>query len=354
MNDITNVQHQKHKNLTDYQYGKIAGAYELGNCTLTHIAKSMDLPISTVAKCIERIKTTNTAIPKKKPGRSKKLSDTAVRSLLRNVKKAPFEPIRSHNEILRLAGIDISIPTLTKYLEDNGYGSYVPAKKPRLTDEHKRKRLAWAKARLDWSFDKWSSVMWSDESRFTVTGNDAGARVIRKQGERYKESNILQTDKFGKGSVMVWSCFWAGGLGPLVILEENVNQDVYVNLLSKNFIPYFKKLEEDQNRKFIFQEDNAPCHTGSYSTWYRARWEIYPFDFWPAQSPDLNPIENVWAKLGQLISKRKSSIKNKADLKVALVEEWEKIQVSYLTILVESMPSRLKAVIEAKGGNTKY
>ncbi|OAD68942.1 Homeodomain-like DNA binding domain-containing transcription factor [Phycomyces blakesleeanus NRRL 1555(-)] len=66
--------------------------------------------------------------------------------------------------------------------------------------------------------------------------NDGGARAIRKVGERFKEENIIEGTKWGKGSVMIWSCFWAGGFGPLVFLDGNVNQDQYVNTLAQNFL----------------------------------------------------------------------------------------------------------------------
>ncbi|CEI99160.1 hypothetical protein RMCBS344292_13252 [Rhizopus microsporus] len=62
----------------------------------------------------------------------------------------------------------------------------------------------------------------------------------------------------GHGSAIIWSCFWARGFGPLVIVDGPENQDVYIDILAKNFHSWLKKLVED----FIFQEDGTSCHSG--------------------------------------------------------------------------------------------
>ena len=60
---------------------------------------------------------------------------------------------------------------------------------------------------------------------------------------------------------MVWSCFWAGDYGPLVFVDGNMNQDSYVDYLSQKFLPWYYKLPHLEDREYIFQEDNVPCHT---------------------------------------------------------------------------------------------
>lgn len=72
----------------------------------------------------------------------------------------------------------------------------------------------------------------------------------------------------------------------------------------------------------------------------------------PAQSPDINPIENLWSFLERKI--RNHRISNKEDLKKALQEEWKKIPVEYCAKLVASIPRRLESVIQHRGYPTKY
>ena len=75
---------------------------------------------------------------------------------------------------------------------------------------------------------------------------------------------------------------------------------------------------------------------------------------WPSNSPDLNPIENLWHILRSNIRKRKVQPRTKEALIEALQEEWSKLDIEMVNKLCESMPRRLQAVINARGGTTKY
>ena len=75
----------------------------------------------------------------------------------------------------------------------------------RWTNGHMNKRLRWAHKHANWMVEQWSSVIWSDESRFTVTGNHGGARIIIKVGERYEAKHIVPTKMYRGGGVMIWS-----------------------------------------------------------------------------------------------------------------------------------------------------
>ena len=73
---------------------------------------------------------------------------------------------------------------------------------------------------------------------------------------------------------------------------------------------------------------------------------------WPAQSPDLNPIENLWNVIKRKMDGHKPS--NKAELLEFLWQEWHKVTQQQCERLVESMPRRMKAVIENQGYSIKY
>jgi hypothetical protein len=79
---------------------------------------------------------------------------------------------------------------------------------------------------------------------------------------------------------------------------------------------------------------------------------LIPISGWPSNSPDLNWQENVWEVLDQRVRKRKpTTIKG---LKKVVKEEWERIDIGIVRKCIHSMPTRLKLVIAAKGGATKY
>ncbi|EIE83944.1 hypothetical protein G6F46_003982 [Rhizopus delemar] len=118
--------------------------------------------------------------------------------------------------------------TLRLYVDRLDFKSYRAAHKSRLTTRHRKDRLRRTKAHLNWTEDQWRSVAWSDESRFCVEGSKRGKRVLRKEGERYYERNIISTVKWGGGGAMVWGCFWGGGFGPLEISDtSSVDQETY-------------------------------------------------------------------------------------------------------------------------------
>ena len=101
----------------------------------------------------------------------------------------------------------------------------------------------------------------------------------------------------------------------------------------------------------IFQHDNDPKHTAHIvKNWLD---ENVPNQLHsPPQSPDMNPIENLWGYLDQKL--RANNIRNKDHLKECLLEEWRKIPVTLTKKLVQSMKRRMESVIKAKGGSTKY
>ena len=126
-------------------------------------------------------------------------------------------------------------------------------------------------------------------------------------------------------------------------MDGSIDQDAYVDCLAKNLVPYLAETESKTQRKFIFQEDGASCHTGSYATWFKRQCQVKGFPFWPAQSPDLNPIEHVWHALDKRVKNRIGSIKNVEQLKACLQEEWRELEVDFARKLVASMPNLIAA-----------
>ncbi|KAG1444182.1 hypothetical protein G6F56_010402 [Rhizopus delemar] len=78
----------------------------------------------------------------------------------------------------------------------------------------------------------------------------------------------------------------------------------------------------EHGHDFIFQEYGASCHTGGYARWWKNKACTKGFDFWPAQSPDLNPIENLWYVLVKRIGRHRRQANHLEGLKVIIYEEW--------------------------------
>jgi hypothetical protein len=103
---------------------------------------------------------------------------------------------------------------------------------------------------------------------------------------------------------------------------------------------------------YIFQQDKAPCHTaGSVMKWFDNN-KITILD-WSDNSPDLNPIENLWRRLKVLVAAKKA--RNKQELIEAIISSWyHVITTAELTKLAHSMPKRCASVLRSCGYALKY
>jgi len=183
-----------------------------------------------------------------------------------------------------------------------------------------------------------------------VFGSDGKKRVWRKPKEALKLKNLNATVKHGGGSVLMWGCMAASGVGNFEFIDGIMDKYVYQGLLERNLKESVQKLH--LGRRFIFQEDNDPKHTSKLVQDYLKSQRITRMD-WPPQSPDLNPIEHLWEILDREI--RNSSISSKQALREMISECWSTLTETGITqTLVDSMPRRLEAVIAAKGAPTPY
>jgi len=105
----------------------------------------------------------------------------------------------------------------------------------------------------------------------------------------------------------------------------------------------------------VFQDDSARIHRAPIvNNWFQEHDDSVEHLNWPPQSPDLNPIENMWAVIDKSLRSNSNLPSSLVDLAEKLMLLWPKIRVQKLHDLVQSMPKRMQAVIRAKSGPTKY
>jgi hypothetical protein len=140
----------------------------------------------------------------------------------------------------------------------------------------------------------------------------------------------------------------------MTVIQGIMDSNLYVKILEENLVPTMEALRVFSNiDNMIFQQDGDPKHTSRRTKeWLRHKGIVtLP---WPAQSPDLNPIEHLWGSLKRRLGQYTSPPKGQQELAERVAQEWEKIPATECQRLIESMPRRLRAVIRAKGGHTKY
>jgi len=228
----------------------------------------------------------------------------------------------------------------------------VKKKKPLLTKQHRQSRLAFAKKYKDWTIEDWRRVVWSDESKFQLFGSDGRQWYWKKTNESLSTRHIRPTVKHGGGNIMVWGCFTSGGIGYLCRIDGGLDGELYRKILNDEFIATLNWYNMDKEQ-VIFQHDNDPKHTANLTKQWFVDHNIKVLD-WPSQSLDLNPIEHLWNEVDRHLRNLPSQITSKSDLWVKLQGVWEGINLETCTKLIDTMPERIRDVLKANGGYTRW
>ncbi len=235
-------------------------------------------------------------------------------------------------------GQPVSAQTIHRTLHQIGLHDYRPRRKPLLKMMHKKACTQFAEDKLTKDMDYWNHLLCSDEIKINLFGSDGVKRVWRQSGE-YKDKCVLSTVKYGGGHVMIWGCMSAAGTGELQFIEGTLNATCTVTYWSRAWSPPFGDWAAGQYSNMIT------------TTALLKKLRVNVMD-WPSMSPDLNPIEHLRDILKWKVEERKVS--NIYQLRDVIMEEWKRTQVATCEALVNSMPKRVKAVLENNGDHTKY
>lgn len=297
---------------------------------------------------VSRILGAKTSLMTKRSGRPRKTTKKTDSLISREVKKNPFisaREIKNSTPLLQ----NVSERTIRHRLsKDLKMPARKPRKKPLLTKKMRLKRLSFCKQHLRWTTEQWEKVMFSDESLFRLVYS--AKSFVRRPYQSCPETPALTIQQVRHSqSVMVWACFSAFGRGALFFLEkgESMNAKKYRDVLEGRLLTFM-----NIHQCNVFQQDSAPCHKArSVMKWFESN-DICLLD-WPGNSPDLNPIENLWFLIKKRVSERNCSTLDQ--LKGTIKSVWcTEITRELCQNLVHSMPKRLTSVIKNKGFPTKY
>ena len=331
---------------------RFIGAVSAG-LSIAEAANKENIPISTAYHIWNKYKTTSSTHSLPRSGRPPKITERTERQVVREAVRNRREPLASVGQHVKPK---ISDQAVRRILAAHGYHRRVARRVPYLSKRQKKARLAWARALKG---RRWDDIIWSDECYVHIDDKHGRVYVTRRVDKVLHEDCVVPAFTQSNIRVMVWGCIMSGRKGPLIVLEYpggkggRMNSSRYQRQVLNGVLQPFFLQEKQRMPSLSFQHDNAPSHS-SKST---KRWFIkhgIPLFPHPPSSPDVNPIEPLWHVLKNIIHHRKHPPSSTEELRTAVKEAWDQITDVDVEKHTHTMPERVKAVLDAHGGHTKY
>jgi transposase len=221
-----------------------------------------------------------------------------------------------------------------------------------LNEAQKERRSQWAREYLNWSDRQRSRVVWTDEASIRC-GHFGQVYVTRAVGEEFEPDCLIT--RFRKYfASMIWGAISFDGPKQVFIFEKGRIDGAKYRTEILPRLSHTSKDHEDRslfNQRPIIMQDNAPIHKAFETLAVFERSGLRVMD-WPANSPDLNPIENIWAILKYRITKHFPTTREAVFQAIQL--ELANLTVADCARVCQSMRRRCQAVINAKGGHTRW
>ena len=333
--------------------GQIVALHESG-LSNNKIAQQLGKRQSSISRFLRTYKDRAEHGPLPPPKRRRLLSQRDERLIKRAIQMGECQ---SAVEIARQAenlGLPpVSETTVRRALKRQGLVARSRPRKPALTALHKVRRLEWARRYQHWTVGDWEKVIFSDETKMVLVNAAGRSSCWRGTGEcPFSERLIRPTKKFGGGSIMVWGCMTAKGVGNLCRIFINMTAPVYVEILERHMQPSTAWVLQHPHEHYWLQQDNDPKHTSAEARRWLAENHVDVLS-WPSQSPDLNPIEHLWTVVKNNV-RACEPLTSMEHLWERLERVWWSIKPDQCRRLVQSMPDRIQAVIKARGGHTRF
>ncbi|OGE49971.1 hypothetical protein PENARI_c019G06796 [Penicillium arizonense] len=318
------------------------------------------IPLSTIRYTVTKEKERRDGVSKPRSGRPKKLTEADKDRLLTAIHG---DPKTTAQDLLTEVDHKVKYRSIQRLLNAENMRKWRCSWRPYLKEEHALKRLDWAFRYRHFTPEDWARVFWSDE-----------CTVERGIGVRREWTFVRPCDQPRKGQCQglpsrgkqVKQMFWAAfcgaarrtGLIPLFGNPEAERRGVTSLVIEELYRQILPTLISNQDG--IFQYDNAPTHTASVVQRALADMDIEVME-WPPYSPDLNPIENLWALLKAKIYELRPDLLHMPnndetkDILVATAQQaWNELEIRHFEHLSETMPHRVEAIIESQGWYTPY
>ncbi|GFY23298.1 transposable element Tcb2 transposase [Trichonephila clavipes] len=246
------------RHLDAFTRGRIIGKLEEGR-SVTSVAAEFGIAHSIVSRLWRQFQTTGTAIRAFSSGRPRGTTpadDRYIDLQARRNRRQTAGEIARHTT--QAAGRTISRFTVARRLHGGGLFARRPVRWVPLTPAHRRRRSLWCREHRNWRDNEWGRVLFTEESRFSLSSDSHRILIWRERGSRNHPSNIIERDRYGGRGDLVWGGIMLGSRTDLHIFDAgSVNGTRYCNEI---LLPYVRLFRGAMGLQFLFMDDNAPCH----------------------------------------------------------------------------------------------
>ncbi|GFW08659.1 transposable element Tcb2 transposase [Trichonephila clavipes] len=290
--------------------------------SVTSVAAEFGIAHSIVSRLWRQFKTTGTAIRGFRSGRPRGTTPTDDRYIVlqakRNRRQTAGEIARHTTQA---TGRPISLFTVARRLHGGGLFARRPVRCVPLTPAHRRRRSLWCREHRNWRDNEWGRVLFTDESRLSLSSDAHRILIWRERGSRNHPSNIIEKDRYGGRGVFVWGGIMLGSRTDAGSINGTTH---YCNEI---LLPYVRLFRGAMGLQFLFMDDNAPCH------------------------------RTVAAE--QLLENRRLAARTLPpvtirELRLALQDEWAAMPQQLIDTLILSMGRRCKTCLAVRGDHIPY
>ena len=334
--------------LTDNEKAKIIQGLHKNQTTLA-ISKTLNRDHRTIKRFVKNPSTASIRSDKGKPRKNSSVSPRVLSLIKREIRRNPLHTSKEIFEAVSLPNVRKS--TRCHILKRVGKCGK-PVVRPPLRKVHRENRIKWAEKYMKVNFGK---VLFTDECRATLDGPDGWRRgwydMQASPPQRVRRQQ-------GGGGVIIWAGIIDDEVvGPFRVKDGvKMTAEMYVSFLKEFLQPWYKKKSVSFRRNMIFMQDNAPSHAARFTTDFLKKFLVKSAQImeWPACSPDLNPIENLWSVIKRKIYAGGKQFGSKDELWNAIQVAVKEISADDVKKLTSSVDRRLLSVVANHGAYIKY